>query len=59
MQIPDFHYFRQKKSKQFAKKADIYQYYHQNGTKLSSMDRIALLIEKKLESAVQLNSNKF
>ena len=29
------------------KKADIYQYYDRNGTKLSSMDRIALLTEKK------------
>ena len=32
-------------------KADIYQYYDRNGTKLSSMYKIAPLIEKKFESA--------
>ena len=47
------------------KKADIYQYYDQNGTKLSLIHKIALLTEKnkkkqsnKLESAVQLKGNK-
>ena len=41
------------------KKADIYQYYDRNETKLSSIYRIALLAEKKIESAAQLKRNKF
>ena len=41
------------------KKADIYQYYDRNGTKLCSINRILLLTEKKIESAVQLKRNKF
>ena len=36
------------------KKADIYQYCDRNGTKLTSMYRIALLTEKNFESAAQL-----
>ena len=41
-----------KKSKKFAK-ADIYQYYNQNRTKLSSMYIIALLTEKMSESTTK------
>ena len=41
------------------KKASMYLNYDQNGTKLSSMYRIALLTEKIFESAVQLKRNKF
>ena len=39
--------------------ADIYQYFDRNGTKLRSMYRIALLTEKKIESAAQLKRNEF
>ena len=39
-------------------KADIYQHYDLNGVKLSSMYRIALLTEKRFESAAQLKRNK-
>ena len=42
-----------KKVKNLLKKADIYQYYNQNRTKLSSMYRIALLTEKMSESAIK------
>ena len=42
------------------KKADIYQYYNQNGTKLSLMYTIALLTEKNIYiSAAQFWRNKF
>ena len=42
-----FCHFRQKKVNNLLKKADIYQYYDRNGTKLSSMYRIALFTKKK------------
>ena len=42
------------------KKADIYQYYDGNGTKLNAMYRIALSAEqKKIESAAQSKRNNF
>ena len=41
------------------KTAGIYQYYDRNGTKFCSTCRIALLTEKKIESAAQLKRNKF
>ena len=40
-------------------KVDIYQYYNQNGTKLSSMDRIAQLTEKKNWKRNAIKRNKF
>ena len=40
-------------------KPKIYQYYDENGAKLSSMYRITLLTEKNFESATQLKRNKF
>ena len=43
-----------KRVKNLLKKADIYQYYNQNRTKLSSMYRIALLTEKMSESATNI-----
>ena len=42
--------FRQKRINTLLKKANIYQYYDQNGTTLSSIDKIALLTEKKLKA---------
>ena len=51
--------FRQKKINNLLKKADIYQCYDRNGTTLSSIDRIALLTEKNIESAAQLKRNNF
>ena len=48
-----------KKANNLLKKADIYHYYDRNGTKLSSMYKIALLTEKNFESAAQLKRNKF
>ena len=48
-----------KKANNLPKKADIYHYYDRNGTKLSSMYKIALLTEKNFESAAQLKRNKF
>ena len=39
-------------------KLDIYEYYVRNGAKWSSMYKIALLTEKKFESAAQLKRNK-
>ena len=47
------------KANNLLKKADIYHYYDQNGTKLSSMYKIVLLTEKNFESAAQLKRNKF
>ena len=41
------------------KKAEIYQYYDWDGTKLSSMYRILLLTKKNFESDAQLKRNKF
>ena len=40
-------------------KLEIYQYFDGNRAKLSSMSRIALLTEKKIENATQLKRNKF
>ena len=51
--------FWPKRVNNLLKKADIYQYFDRNGTKLRSMHRIALLTEKKFESAAQLKCNKF
>ena len=48
-----------KKANNLLKKADIYQYFDRNGTKLSSMHRIALLTKKHFESTEQLKRNKF
>ena len=48
-----------KKANNLLRKADIYHYYDRNGTKLSSMYKIALVSEKIFESAVQLKRNKF
>ena len=48
-----FAIFGRKRLNNLLKKADIYQYYDRNGTKLSSMYRIALLIKKNFESAAQ------
>ena len=41
------------------KMTNIYQNYDRNGTKLSSMYRIALSTEKKIGSAAQLKHNNF
>ena len=50
---------RQKKKK-LLKKTDIYHYFDQNGTKLTSMYSITLLTEKKkIESAAQIKRNHF
>ena len=50
-----------KKANNLLKKADICQYYGQNGTKLGSMYTIALLTakKKKIQSEAQLKRNKF
>ena len=52
-----FFAFFDKRVNNLLKKADIYQYFDRNGTKLRSMYRIALLTEKKLlkHSAAQRN----
>ena len=42
-----FAIFESKRVNNLPKKADTYQYYDRNGTKLSSMCRIALLTKKK------------
>ena len=54
-----FEILGRKKANNWLKKADVYQYYDRNGTALSSMYRIALLTEKKIESSTQLKRNKF
>ena len=41
------------------KKADIYHSYDRNGKKFSSLHGIALVTEKKIESAAQLKRNQF
>ena len=56
---PFFAIFDRKKVNNLLKKADICQYHDQNGTKLRSRYRIALLTEKNFESAAQLKRNKF
>ena len=48
-----------KRANNLPNKPEIHQYYDGNGAKLSSMCRIALLTEKKIESATQLKRNKF
>ena len=60
MQISHFFAILDRKIlKNLLKKANIYQRFDRNETKLSSMDKIALLAEKTFESAAQLNRNKF
>ena len=44
----------QKRENDLLNKPEIYQYYDGNGAKLSSMYKIALLITKNFESAMQL-----
>ena len=52
--------FLTEKTYNLLKKADIYQCFNRNATKLRSMYKIALLTEKKkIESAAQLKRNKF
>ena len=48
-----------KRGTNLQKKADIYHCYDRNGTKLSSMYKIALFSEKNFEGAAQLKRNKF
>ena len=58
MQIPAFFaILDRKRVNNFLKKANIYQYYDRNGTKLSSMYGIALLTKKNFESAEQTKRN--
>ena len=56
---PFFAILDRKRVNNLLKKADIYQYHDRNETKLRSMYRIALLTEKKIESAAQLKCKKF
>ena len=59
MQMQHFSILDRKRVNYLLMKADIYHYYNQNETKLSSRYRIVLLTEKKIESAAQFKRNKF
>ena len=58
MQIPHFFVILDR-ANNLLKKADIYQAYDRNETKLNAMYKIVLLTEKNFESATQLKRNKF